>query len=86
MYKELSTEAIYLISPNLTNRVSTKMEFYQNFYKIKKPITVKIVAKSLSYPIKGFETANFIQMLYAATNLLKVLTKKFYVILEYYAI
>ena len=37
MYKELEYyEAIYLISPNLTEQeVSTKMEFYQNFLQNK---------------------------------------------------
>ena len=80
MYKELEYyEAIYLISPNLTEQeVSTKMEFYQNFLQNKgSQVTVQNRGKrSLSYPIKGFETANFIQMLYVGNgNLLKVLTK-----------
>ena len=79
MYKELEYyEAIYLISPNLTEQeVSTKMEFYQNFLQNKgSQVTVQNRGKrSLSYPIKGFETANFIQMLYVGNgNLLKVLT------------
>ena len=81
MYKELEYyEAIYLISPNLTEQeVSTKMEFYQNFLQSKgSQVTVQNRGKrSLSYPIKGFETANFIQMLYVGNgNLLKVLTKE----------
>ena len=81
MYKELEYyEAIYLISPNLTeHEVSTKMEFYQNFLQNKgSQVTVQNRGKrSLSYPIKGFETANFIQMLYVGNgNLLKVLTKE----------
>ena len=81
MYKELEYyEAIYLISPNLTEQeVSTKMEFYQNFLQNKgSQVTVQNRGKrSLSYPIKGFETANFIQMLYVGNgNLLKVLTKE----------
>ena len=81
MYKELEYyEAIYLISPNLTEQeVSTKMEFYQNFLQNKgRQVTVQNRGKrSLSYPIKGFETANFIQMLYVGNgNLLKVLTKE----------
>ena len=81
MYKELEYyEAIYLISPNLTEQeVSTKMEFYQNFIQNKgSQVTVQNRGKrSLSYPIKGFETANFIQMLYVGNgNLLKVLTKE----------
>ena len=81
MYKELEYyEAIYLISPNLTEQeVSTKMEFYQNLLQNKgSQVTVQNRGKrSLSYPIKGFETANFIQMLYVGNgNLLKVLTKE----------
>jgi len=81
MYKELEYyEAIYLISPNLTEQeVRTKMEFYQNFLQNKgSQVTVQNRGKrSLSYPIKGFETANFIQMLYVGNgNLLKVLTKE----------
>ena len=81
MYKEVEYyEAIYLISPNLTEQeVSTKMEFYQNFLQNKgSQVTVQNRGKrSLSYPIKGFETANFIQMLYVGNgNLLKVLTKE----------
>tara|TARA_B100000579_G_scaffold422510_1_gene424615 strand:+ start:598 stop:906 length:309 start_codon:yes stop_codon:yes gene_type:complete len=81
MYKQLEYyEAIYLISPNLTEQeVSTKMEFYQNFLQNKgSQVTVQNRGKrSLSYPIKGFETANFIQMLYVGNgNLLKVLTKE----------
>lgn len=81
MYKELEYyEAIYLISPNLNEQeVSTKMEFYQNFLQNKgSQVTVQNRGKrSLSYPIKGFETANFIQMLYVGNgNLLKVLTKE----------
>ena len=81
MYKELEYyEAIYLISPNLTEQeVSTKMEFYQNFLQNKgSQVTVQNRGKrSLSYPITGFETANFIQMLYVGNgNLLKVLTKE----------
>ena len=81
MYEELEYyEAIYLISPNLTEQeVSTKMEFYQNFLQNKgSQVTVQNRGKrSLSYPIKGFETANFIQMLYVGNgNLLKVLTKE----------
>ena len=81
MYKELEYyEAIYLISPNLTEQeVSTKMEFYQNFLQNKgSQVTVQNRGKrSLSYPIKGFETVNFIQMLYVGNgNLLKVLTKE----------
>ncbi len=81
MYKELEYyEAIYLISPNLTEQeVSKKMEFYQNFLQNKgSQVTVQNRGKrSLSYPIKGFETANFIQMLYVGNgNLLKVLTKE----------
>ena len=81
MYKELEYyEAIYLISPNLTEQeVSTKMEFYQNFLQNKgSQVTVQNRGKrSLSYPIKGFETANFIQMLYVGNgNLLKALTKE----------
>ena len=81
MYKELEYyEAIYLISPNLTEQeVSTKMEFYQNFLQNKgSQVTVQNRGKrSLSYPIKGFETANFIQMLYVGNgNLLIVLTKE----------
>ncbi len=81
MYKELEYyEAIYLISPNLTEQeVSTKMEFYQNFLQNKgSQVTVQNRGKrSLSYSIKGFETANFIQMVYVGNgNLLKVLTKE----------
>ena len=81
MYTELEYyEAIYVISPNLTEQeVSTKMEFYQNFLQNKgSQVTVQNRGKrSLSYPIKGFETANFIQMLYVGNgNLLKVLTKE----------
>ena len=55
------------------------VSFYQNFLQNKgSQVTVQNRGKrSLSYPIKGFETANFIQMLYVGNgNLLKVLTKE----------
>ena len=72
MYKELEYyEAIYLISPNLTEQeVSTKMEFYQNFLQNKgSQVTVQNRGKrSLSYKIKGYETANYVQMIYVGNK------------------
>lgn len=60
-------EIIYLIKPNLTQQeVTEKMEYYQNFLTQKgSEVMIQNRGKRvLSYPIKGVENANYIQMIY----------------------
>ena len=68
MKKEIELyEIIYLLKPNFTQQeISTKMEYYQNFLTQQgSQVMVQNRGKrSLSYPIKGFENANYIQMVY----------------------
>ncbi len=68
MQKELELyEVLYLIEPTFTEQeIIEKVDFYQNFLTSKgSQVMVQNRGKrNLSYPIKGFETANYIQMLY----------------------
>ena len=68
MKKEINLyEIIYLLDNTLTQQeISNKMNYYQKFLTQKgSRVMVKNRGKrSLSYPIKDFETANYIQMLY----------------------
>ena len=68
MKKEIELyEIIYLLNPRFTQQeVETKIDYYQNFL-IEQGSQVVVQnrgKRSLSYPIKGFETANYIQMVY----------------------
>ena len=54
-------------SPSFTQQeISSKMEYYQNFLTQQgSQVMVQNRGKrALSYPIKGFENANYIQMVY----------------------
>ena len=69
MKKEIELyEVIYLLDPSFTQpEINAKVQYYQDFL-IGKGSQVMVQnrgKRSLSYPIKGFETANYIQMLYA---------------------
>ena len=68
MKKEIELyEIIYLVNPSFTQQeISAKMEFYQSFLtKQGSQVMVQNRGKrALSYPIKGFESANYIQMIY----------------------
>ena len=68
MKKEIELyELIYLLKPNFTQQeISAKIDFYQSFL-VKQGSQVMVQnrgKRSLSYPIKGFESANYIQMVY----------------------
>lgn len=68
MKKEIELyESIYLLNPSFTQQeISSKMEYYQTFLTQQgSQVMVQNRGKrSLSYPIKGFESANYIQMVY----------------------
>ena len=68
MKKEIELyEIIYLVNPSFTQQeISAKMEFYQSFLTQQgSQVMVQNRGKrALSYPIKGFESANYIQMVY----------------------
>ena len=68
MKKEIELyEVIYLINPSFTQQeITDKMDYYQTFLTQQgSQVMVQNRGKrSLSYPIKGFETANYIQMVY----------------------
>ena len=68
MQKELELyEILYLVRPNFTEQETVeKINYYQDFLTNKgSQVMVQNRGKrQLSYPIKGFETANFIQMVY----------------------
>ena len=68
MKKEIELyEVIYLLNPSFTQQeISEKMEYYQNFLTEQgSQVMVQNRGKrALSYPIKGFESANYIQMVY----------------------
>ena len=68
MKKEIELyEVIYLLDPSFTQpEINAKVQYYQDFL-IGKGSQVMVQnrgKRSLSYPIKGFKTANYIQMLY----------------------
>ena len=68
MKKEIELyELIYLLNPSFTQQeITDKMDYYQTFLTQQgSQVMVQNRGKrSLSYPIKGFETANYIQMVY----------------------
>ena len=68
MKKEIELyEVIYLLNPCFSQQeISAKMEYYQNFLTCQgSQVMVQNRGKrALSYPIKGFESANYIQMIY----------------------
>jgi len=68
MKKEVDLyETIYLVNPRCTQSVLIeKMDYYQNFLAEQgSQVMVHNRGKrSLSYPIKGFDTANYIQMVF----------------------
>ena len=68
MQKELELyEVLYLLNPNFSKKeIENKIEFYRNFLT-KKGSQVMVQnrgKRNLSYSVKGFDTANYIQMLY----------------------
>ena len=68
MQKELELyEILYLIKPGFTEQETTeKINVYKNFIinKGSKVMVQNRGKRQLSYSIKGFETANYIQMFY----------------------
>ena len=68
MKKEIELyEIIYLLNPSFTQQeISEKVDYYQTFLANKgSQVMVQNRGKrTLSYPIKGFDTANYIQMVY----------------------
>ena len=68
MKKEIELyEIIYLLNPSFTQQeISEKIDYYQTFLANKgSQVMVQNRGKrTLSYPIKGFDTANYIQMVY----------------------
>ena len=68
MKKEIELyEIIYLLNPSFTQQeISAKVDYYQTFLTNKgSQVMVQNRGKrALSYPIKGFDTANYIQMVY----------------------
>ena len=72
MQKELELyEVLYLLNPSFTEQeLENKIDFYKNFLT-KKGSQVMVQnrgKRSLSYNIKGFETANYIQMIYVGNK------------------
>jgi len=68
MQKELELyEILYLVQPSFTDQdTKEKIDYYQNFLT-KRGSQVMIQnrgKRQLSYPVKGFITANYIQMFY----------------------
>jgi small subunit ribosomal protein S6 len=68
MKKEIELyEIIYLLNPSFTQQeVSSKINYYQTFLTNQgSQVMVQNRGKrTLSYSIKGFDTANYIQMVY----------------------
>jgi|TARA_B100000768_G_scaffold175747_1_gene187564 small subunit ribosomal protein S6 len=83
MHKELELyEILFLLDPNFTEKeIADKITFYQDFLTSQgsKVMVQNQGRKALSYPIKKFEVANFVQMVFLGngnlintfTNLLK---------------
>ena len=72
MQKDLELyEILYLVNPNFTEtELEAKVEFYRDFL-IQRGSQVMIQnrgKRSLSYNIKGFESASYIQMTYVANQ------------------
>ena len=74
MEKELELyEILYLVKPTFTEQeLENKVEFYRTFLTQRgSQVMVQIRGKrSLSYSIKGYETANYIQMIYVGNQTL----------------
>ena len=68
MKKEIELyEIIYLLNPSFTQQeISEKIDYYQTFLANKgsQVMVQNRWKRTLSYPIKGFDTANYIQMVY----------------------
>ena len=68
MKKEIELyEIIYLISPSFTqHEITKKVDYYQTFLTQQgsQVIVQNRGKRALSYPINGFESANYIQMVY----------------------
>ena len=80
MRKELELyEILFLLDPNFTEKeVADKIAFYQDFMTSRgsKAMVQNQGRKALSYPIKKFEAANFIQMVFLGNGkLIDSLTK-----------
>ena len=60
-------EIIYLLNPSFTTEeIASKVDYYQTFLT-KKGSQVMVQnrgKRALSYPIKGYDSANYIQMVY----------------------
>ena len=81
MQKELELyEILYLIQPRFTEQETTeKINFYQDFLTERgsQVMVQNRGRRNLSYPIKGFETANYIQMFYLGNGeLVSTLNKR----------
>ena len=81
MKKEIELyEIIYLLKPNIAQSdILSKMEYYQNLLTQQgSQVMIKNKGKRpLSYPIKGFESAYYIQMVYIGNgNLVTSLNKE----------
>ena len=64
-------EILYLINPNFTEQeLEEKIEYYQNFLIASgRQVVVQNRGKrNLSYTIKGFDVANYIQMMYVGNE------------------
>ena len=81
MKKEIELyEIIYLLKPNFTQQeISSRIDYYQSFL-VKQGSQVMVQnrgKRTLSYPIKGFESANYIQMVYLGNGkLVKALNQE----------
>ena len=68
MKKEIELyEVIYLLKPNFTQQeLLKKTDYYQNFLTAQGSLVMvqNRGKRTLSYPIEGFETATYIQMVY----------------------
>ena len=64
-------EILYLINPNFTEQeLEEKIEYYQNFLIASGSQVVgqNRGKRNLSYTIKGFDVANYIQMMYVGNE------------------
>lgn len=72
MKKEIELyEIIYLVKPNFTHdEIKSKIDYYQSFLTNQgSQVMVQNRGKrALSYPIKGFESASYIQMVYVGNG------------------
>ena len=70
MKKELELYELALIKYTATSEeLSQKIAKYQNFYKKGSQVMVKNHGnRSLAYPIKGFDTASYIQFVYVGNG------------------